>query len=366
MHAERTHSLLRQIINYYPYFDSLFSSTNFSYPEWNDKVFDLIKLLGEYPERDFYLKIQLSCDGPEYINDRGRGNGTTKKCLENLQKFLERFPSEKKKNVHVTLSVKATLSVETIELLDSKKKIIDYYTFFEDAFYKKIIEVENLQFSTALPNVAVPTPATKEIGKLFGIFCKNCLEIEKEAYKYFRFQQKIRPYVSLDCFEKNDEQFTNFTSRACLCGSGSSVIGFLPNDMVTICSEGFTHMADEYLKLLQNRDESQKTVLVNNDSNKRFMCLTDEEYQKYEKQVQLFDNPNYAIMANLSLFIKALAFSGQIKSEYQNDKKALRAARYIFKIGFCIKDNYNVSGSITTIPIGTIKLLCNGALDYLC
>ena len=33
---DRIYPLVHQLINYYPYFDSMFSSTNFSYPEWID------------------------------------------------------------------------------------------------------------------------------------------------------------------------------------------------------------------------------------------------------------------------------------------------------------------------------------------
>ena len=32
---------------------------------------------------------------------------------------------------------------------------------------------------------------------------------------------------------------------------------------------------------------------------------------------------------------------------------------------YCLKSNYNVTGSITLVPFGEIRLLCNGALDYL-
>ena len=191
LHMERIHNLLRQLIEYYPYLDSFFSSTNFSFPEWNDKVFDLIKVFSEYPERKFYLQIQLSCDGPLDINDKGRGMGTTKKCLENLQIFLQRYPLEKPENVIVTFSIKPTLSVETILDLNSKEKIVEYYKFFEDNFYSKFIQVEDLRFMTALPNVAVPTPATKYIGKQFAEYCKNCLELENNAKKYFKFQEKM-------------------------------------------------------------------------------------------------------------------------------------------------------------------------------
>jgi hypothetical protein len=40
---ERIHHVLNQVIQEYPYFEEMFSSTNFSYPEWADKFFGLMK-----------------------------------------------------------------------------------------------------------------------------------------------------------------------------------------------------------------------------------------------------------------------------------------------------------------------------------
>lgn len=36
MKMDRIYPLLHKIICYYPYFDTMFSSTNFSYPQWSD------------------------------------------------------------------------------------------------------------------------------------------------------------------------------------------------------------------------------------------------------------------------------------------------------------------------------------------
>ena len=73
LHMERIHETLHYLINYYPFFNRMYSSTNFSYPEWTDKFFGLMEQFGKYPHRNFTYFLQLSCDGPEEINDYGRG-----------------------------------------------------------------------------------------------------------------------------------------------------------------------------------------------------------------------------------------------------------------------------------------------------
>jgi hypothetical protein len=50
---ERIHPLLHKIIDYFPYFSEMFSSTNFSYPTWINQIFELFSQFGKYPERDF-------------------------------------------------------------------------------------------------------------------------------------------------------------------------------------------------------------------------------------------------------------------------------------------------------------------------
>ena len=362
LHMERIHYTLEKLIEYYPYLNSFFSSTNFSFLDWNDKIYSLFNIFGKYPERKFTLNIQLSCDGPEKLNDQGRGQGTTKKCLKNLEIFLKRS-KEIPKNIEVILTIKPTLNIETLLTLDTKEKIIQYFKFFEEEFYKKISLYPNLKFLPTVPNMAVPTPATKEIGEKFALYCKNCKEIEEKSNELFLFQKKITPY---NTEIKIDEFFyTTYLNKCNYCGSGSSLVGFLPNNLISVCNEGFSQLSEEYLSLLEKRDTKKSTILYNKNSNKRILCLTDEEYSKYEECMKGINNLNKSVVANHSLFIKALAYSGLIKEKYKNDKEALRAARQVLARGFCVKDNYNMTGSMSTIAFGTIILLCNGALEYL-
>lgn len=85
---ERIYPLVHQLIKEYPYFNQMFSSTNFSYDGWIDKFMGLIDCFKQYPYRRFTYILQLSVDGPEYINDNNRGIGVTKKCIENFDKLV--------------------------------------------------------------------------------------------------------------------------------------------------------------------------------------------------------------------------------------------------------------------------------------
>jgi len=57
LHMERIYPLLRKLIEFYPYFDNMYSSTNFSYPTWLDQFFGLMDIFGEYPTRYFQYTL---------------------------------------------------------------------------------------------------------------------------------------------------------------------------------------------------------------------------------------------------------------------------------------------------------------------
>lgn len=54
---ERIHPLIHKLINEYPYFSEMYSSTNFSYLGWDDKIFDLLNQFREYDYRDFTYEL---------------------------------------------------------------------------------------------------------------------------------------------------------------------------------------------------------------------------------------------------------------------------------------------------------------------
>ena len=328
-----------------------------------------MQILGKYKPRNFRYVLQLSCDGPEYINDQGRGEGVTKKCLQNFDILCQNLENKLPSNVMLNITIKQTLDINTIKLLTNEEKIIEYYKFFEDNFIDKIkkLNFSNVQTYCTIPNVAVPVPATVEDGKIFSNFCKISKNLNKKASKIFKYYNNFIP------FRKRNDTLPNtgyqtYNSPNYLCGCGTTQVNLLPNNLVTICNEGFTQITDEYFELANKRNVEDKTIVIDTSTfgKGRRLCMTDDEYADFENFQKNYYNKNTKFtLANISSFIVSLALANQVDRKYLNFREANRAAAHIMDCSYCIKDNYNMTGSISSIPVGMIKLLCNGALDYI-
>lgn len=370
IHMERIYPLVHQLIEYYPYFDSMYSSTNFSYKEWNDKFFGLMDCFGDYPYRSFTYRLQLSCDGPEYVNDAGRGKGTTAKCLTIYNSFLEdlknnRLPS----NIKLIITLKPTLDLGTLHKLCSKEKIIEYYQFFENNFllpFEKMVEKENISIVPPIPNTAVPSPTTVDDGKMFARFVKYCREIEKENPEkgYFKVYNEITPFSSDICQDCLTYKYGYHT-----CGVGDCSIGFLPNGLLSCCHEGFTQLVEDYTKLASQDNHNNSSIIFDQylSSQKVHMCVNEEGYDLFETKMATFnkDDATARLASNVAQ-IMALALAGQVEEKFLNEEEALKAGIFMQShTAYCIKDNYNQTGSYTLQPDGMYKLLLNGAMEYI-
>jgi hypothetical protein len=73
-----------------------------------------------------------------------------------------------------------------------------------------------------------------------------------------------------------------------------------------------------------------------------------------------------ARLVNITGLIMALAMADQIDRKYRDEYEANLAAVFIQNhTPYCIKDNYNTTGSFITIPMGLLKLLLNGAKEVI-
>lgn len=364
LHMDRLNKVLPQIIEDYPYLTDFFSSTNFSFSTWLSQFFGLMKQFKSYPERRFNYTLQISCDGPTKINDLGRGQGTTEKCLNNFNALVQLLGSKLPCNVNLIIVPKPTLNLETIYLLDTKEKIIEYYHFFEKNFLEPINELNynNVHAFTNTPNVGVPCPATSKDGKYFTKFVQNCAELSKESRKHFKYYTNIRPFS----ISNQDCQALTFYSPRFGCGTGYSNIGLLPRDLVSVCNEGFVQMVEQYnqLRLQDTQGTIEKKFVQTKEQH--HLCYNDEGYEKFEEQMCNFCyRTNTSILTNLCNQIMLLALNGQIEKQYAQQSEALHAAQVLATEYFCLKDNYNITGSFALIPVGLIRLLLNGALPYL-
>ena len=103
------------------------------------------------------------------------------------------------------------------------------------------------------------------------------------------------------------------------------------------------------------------------NENKVSLCVDDEGYVEHEYKMSLYnkDNTTARLATSVSLII-ALAMAGQIQPCFADEKNALKGAIFIqSRTAYCIKDNYNRTGSYTLPTVGVYKLLLNGAMQYL-
>lgn len=366
---ERFHPTLRKLIEYYPYLNSGYSSTNFSYSEWTNKFFGLMDVFGEYSYRNFHYTLQLSVDGPAYINDAGRGEGVTEKCLANFNKMVSLLKEGRlPKNVNLFINLKGTLDNDSLIKLANKEKIIEYYQFFENNFIIPIKELslENVNIGLAIPNTAVPSPVTVEDGKNFAEVVKLCREIEKENEEknYFKHYKTITIFSNSNC-----QNCLSYRYGYHNCGTGSSLIGFLPNNMLSTCHEGFTQIVEQYQQLAAKDSRQASSITFDKFLNEQAvsLCVNEKGYQQHVEKMKTYnvDNAAARLSSNVAM-IMALAMAGQIEECFLDETNALKAGIFIqSKTAYCIKDNYNKTGSYGTVPIGIYKLLLNGAMKYI-
>lgn len=369
IHMERIHPLLRQLIEYYPYLKHGYSSTNFSYNEWTDKFFGLMDIFGEYPYREFIYDLQLSIDGPPEINDAGRGPGVTERCLKNFNKLVDLLSQGRlPQNITLCIQCKGTLDNATMKMLDTQDKIIAYYKFFEDNIIEPITKLKNdkIRIGCDTPNTAVPSPVTVDDGKFFAQLAKNCRLIEKKNEK----QDIFKYYTTITPFDNDITQNALTYRYSChTCGTGDVNLGFLPNNMISSCHEGFTQIVEEYQKAAALDKNENSTITFDKFVNQQKVNLssTEEQYKMHEYKMSLYNKDGAtARLATNTAMIIALALAGEIEQQYIDETNALKAAIFIQgHASYCIKDNYNKTGSYTLEPVGMYKLLLNGAMQYI-
>lgn len=362
---DRLHETLRNMFTYYTDIEQGFSSTNTLAPDFHGQFYRLMGVLGEYKKPISY-SLQLSLDGPEKVNDRNRGVGTTKRIKESLHRLFHEVDEHVPENVNLVFHFKPTLDMETIRELDSHEKIIDYYKFFEefyDDFYS-IEHKENVSMYPTKPNTACPMPHTSEDGKVFGALVRMCREVEERNktehfFKYFK--SDITPYASNCSYALDGNGGT--------CGTCKYVIGLLPDKMISGCHSAFVNVLEKYKACVRPEGYDNKVLddnmFIRDPHN--FLYFPFDDLPKREQQMENYYSPGTTARLQASAtMIQLLAYSRQVDPKYRDVKEATKAANYIgIACAGCINDNKAVTGTITLPQVGILRLLLNGADNYL-
>ena len=80
----------------------------------------------------------------------------------------------------------------------------------------------------------------------------------------------------------------------------------------------------------------------------------------------ILDHESKNVTMTLVGQIQLLAATGQIDAQYKKINKAIEGALFILShTSYCVRDNLNTSGTKTITPPNLIKLLLNGAKEYI-
>ncbi len=161
----------------------------------------------------------------------------------------------------------------------------------------------------------------------------------------------------------------SIANKGC-CGTGRSVIGLLPNDLVSTCHVGFTQVLESYKKEAAKTTAKKTSLVTEFFNSKDFsndMVFHKSKLADYEKQIEEFYNSkNYYQVTSLMAEIQILASVGQIEAKYIDFTEAKDAANFILNhTAYCIRNNINTTGTKQIIPHGIIKLLLNGAREFI-
>lgn len=368
LRLDRAYNVVDKLIQHYPNLSEFMMSTNLTHDQWTSQFYGFLDVLGKYPERSFIFKLQLSLDGPTYLNDINRGKGVTEKFSKNFSKIISSIDTIlfKYPNIEIQAYFKPTLDSNSIKFLQIKENIIKYYQFFE--LFKTLSEKvasPNFMLSLSVPNTACPSQHTVEEGKLFAKIVKLCREIEEENKEkhYFKYYNCITPYGYPLIGEAIN--WANIGG----CGTGKYVIGLLPNRMVSGCHGGFVELISDYKKYCLETKDKERTISANNfiaeGMRMHPLVFPVSELEDYCEKIETFYQPQQFQKINSINFIKFLAKNKQVDEKYLDDKEAYKAANYLLnRTSYCIRDNLCMTGSMILPPIGLYKLLLNGALDY--
>lgn len=318
--------------------------------------------------------IQLSMDGPEYINDANRGKGVTKRCVKYLKELVDKINKQGlPENIKLHFSGKPTLSTKNIEKdLTSKEKVIEYYQDLEKNCYSILHEIKdqtNITFSYAVPNVAVPAPDTSYTGKCFANVCKWCRELEENSKEYFKYFETICPFSN--DYYKTEKDLNKLNEFRMGCGTGVHSIMMMPNGYYITCHSAFGDIVDDYKKLAYNSEKYENKVVNLADymgSYDSSFVKNEEEYEKFSNHmVCALDSRSTAYGEFSKVVIQTLASSGQIEEKYKDELEAINALAKIRKLVFsCTYNNQILNNSFLVPNTDQYRLFLNGALDYIC
>jgi len=360
-----------EVLKEFSKFRTVSMSTNFM---TNPMI--LVKFIKDFPSTDKQIKfkIQMSLDGPPWITDSNRENGSAETIFKNIVTFVKELGSDIPDNYHIELSFKPTHDSFVISELVDKKKFYSYCDYFDNVVYEinNNIKSNRVDFiRICQPTVVVPGQYTKEDGLNYYKVSSYFFEVFREK----KYKNAIFPPPYFTHFVRMMQQLDNtMVGRSSIgCSAGNTMLAIDHLDNVHICHRLLHENAPELKHLLSEHFRNSNSYLGYNDGTnknellKNLTCDSNDELQ-LTKMLYVTkgykDFHKFKIAAGVSL-IKELALCKLISDEYLYDDR-LCSLLMIFMIHReCYVDSLLATGSLYLTCPSVIKLFGNGAFELL-
>lgn len=315
------------------------------------------------------FKIQVSTDGPDWIQEKTRGK-ISKKIHDNIEKLIDYFNDNHFNFVKCCFYYKTTISWDALkEICSSYENIIRYIGFFDEEtkyFNNKIKNTNNFKIISngyLSSGVVAPADYTQKDGILIAHFARmfDAVNFKKLGFKYY-YKTNLPILMLLENYKHDDYIYESF------CGAGLLSYMFRWDGSLAQCSQSFMEDKEEYLNYIKN-DKNLTHLADLVQYNYLYPNREDISYLDIKKKLDYKDYffeslVNYQKTIIIG-YMYQLAESGLISPIYKNNLKLIckHAPLCLFATG-CFHNNIKSTYNPFVPAIGTIKLMANGLIEY--
>ena len=355
-----------------PNVTSLMMSSNFMYNPLT--IIDLIKSLPKY-ENSLNLNVQISLDGPDYITDKNRGAGGTKKILDNVFMFFEHLKEIegmlREKNIFFRTHVKPTHYIDDIKLLMDMKYVLEYCDIFEYLMERLLqYKSEGISIGTICdPTIVYPGRYTKQDGLNYTKYVENFCNLKNEReYKYATF---TAPYVGYfkELLKFLDQAFT--CNGQTSCSAGRSQLALTDKNDLIFCHRMF------YMNEPEVYEDIFEPFFDGN------VCYSGSEFGRHKLLQNFVANDPMKLASVLSVsrgfndyqghkmnctyaLIKEMAKCGQISDIFLEDEKSCILFTMFLLKRSCPVESIVTTGSIHLSSTSFFRIFGNGVFQLIC
>jgi sulfatase maturation enzyme AslB (radical SAM superfamily) len=317
------------LLNSFPNLKLLHLSTGFLQVDYILSFID--RMIKSIKDRKFEIKIQITLDGNEEINDINRGKGTTKIIVNNIDTLLN-YLNSIETHIKFDITNNTTISNNNFDYLLSGK-IENQMKFMEDLDFKyKEILRKNISANFKYYNrIATGLNYTKSDGEKYS---------------------KLQDWMFLTKSDlKVGERFSIPVIMTCrmYCAAGGAGIALDFNKKIHICHRTFGYNLDNY---------KSKSNLVKN----YIYDIKDKDKAIHIGKYISFGSMPIRMSLSTSL-IKVLVKSGEISPLFADDFCAYILAKFVNTTVYCAFDNLVQTGSPYVTSSHLYKVYANGLFE---